>query len=241
MVASNWRSEWWSSNQPPRLHLHVNAPAWIALGVIPFLKETALVFVVAVLCAAGLFAVLDGLRGQARPVDLLRRYLRLSVVVLAPLGIYLYFRGQGPPVRYGYSFDVTNFAEPKLYAVFVRALWEQFGVLLVIAGYGLWCAVRSRPRLALFCVTVVIGYLLFFCGAAHHRVRVDGVVLPGHLGYSRFVLYLLPPLSALAWVGVTHLLGRRRAWLPAIAAIWLACNLWMSPLRLDGSRVKGWG
>ncbi|MCZ6652314.1 MAG: hypothetical protein O7D91_04725 [Planctomycetota bacterium] len=216
-------------------------PAWIALGVIPFLKETALVFVVAVMCAAGLFAVLDGLRGQARPGELLRRYLRLGVVVLAPLAIYLYFRGQGPSVQYNYAFDVTNFAELKLYAVFALALWEQFGVLLVIAGYGLWCAVRSRPRLALFCVMVLIGYFLFFCGNASRRVRVDGSVLVGYLGHSRFVLYLLPPLLALAWAGMSHLLDRRRGWVLAIAVLWLAGNVWMSPLRLDGSRVKGWG
>ena len=216
-------------------------PAWIALGVIPFLKETALVFVVAVMCAAGLFAVLDGLRGHARPGELLRRYLRLGVMVLAPLAVYLYFRGQGPSVQYDYAFDVTNFAELKLYAVFVRALWEQFGVLLVIAGYGLWCAVRSRPRLALFCVTVLIGYFLFFCGNASRRVRVDGSVLAGYLGYSRFMLYLLPPLLALAWAGMSHLLDRRRGWVLAIAVLWLAGNVWMSPLRLDGSRVKGWG
>ncbi len=216
-------------------------PAWVALGVIPFLKETALVFVAAVMCAAGLFALLDGLRGQTRPGDLFRRYLRLGVVVVAPLAVYLYFRGQGPPVRSGYSFDVTNFAELKLYAVFGRALWEQFGVLLVIAGYGLWCAARSRPRLALFCVTVLIGYFLFFCGDAYRRVRIDDAVLPSYLGYSRFMLYLLPPLLALAWVGISRLLDRRRAWVPAVAVLWLAGNLLMSPLRLDGSRVKGWG
>ena len=216
-------------------------PAWIALGLIPFLKETAVVFVVAVMCAAVLFAVLDGLRGRARPGDLLVRFLQLGVVVLVPLAIYLYFRGQGEPVRSGYSFDVTNFAEPKLYAVFVRALWEQFGVLLVVAGYGLWCALRSRPRLALFCAAVLIGYFLFFCGDAYRRVRVDGAVLPSYLGYSRFVLYLLPPLLALAWAGVSHLLDHRRTWALAIAALWLAGNVWMSPLRLDGSRVTGWG
>ena len=119
-------------------------PAWIALGVIPFLKETAVVFVVAVMCAAGLFAVLDGVRGRVGPGSLLRRYVRLGVVVLAPLAIYLYFRGQGPTVRFAYVFDVTNFAEPKLYVVFGRALWEQFGVLLVVAAYGLWCAPRMR-------------------------------------------------------------------------------------------------
>ena len=216
-------------------------PAWIALGVIPFLKETALVFIVAVMCAAGLFAVLDGLRGRARLGDLLGRSFRLGVVLVVPLAVYLYFRGQGPPVRYAYAFDVTNFAEPKLYAVFAWALWEQFGVLLVIAGYGLWCAVRSRPRLAMFCVIVLVGYFLFFCGDAHRRVRLDGAVLPGYLGYSRFMLYLLPPLLALAWAGLSHLLARRRGWVFPIAALWLASNVCMSPLRLDGSRVKGWG
>ena len=205
------------------------------------LSPPAVVFVVAVMCAAGLFAVLDGVRGRVGPGSLLRRYVRLGVVVLAPLAIYLYFRGQGPTVRFAYVFDVTNFAEPKLYVVFGRALWEQFGVLLVVAAYGLWCAVRSRPRLALFCVTVLIGYFLFFCGDANRRVQIDGVWLPGYLGYSRFMLSLLPPLLALAWVGMSHLLERRRVWALAIAALWLAGNVWMSPLRLDGSRAKGWG
>jgi hypothetical protein len=92
-----------------------------------------------------------------------------------------------------------------------------------------------------FCVTILIGYFLFFSGDASRRVRVDDAVLQSYLGYSRFMLYLLPPLLALAWVGVSHLLDHRRAWVPAIAVLWLAGNVWMSPLRLDGSRVKGWG
>ncbi len=216
-------------------------PAWIALGVIPFLKETAVIFVVAIMCAAGLFAVLDGVRGRVRPGSLLRRYVRLGVVVLTPLAVSLYVRSQGPTLQYAYVFDPTNFAEWKLYAVFARALWEQFGVLLVIGAFGMVCAIRTRPRLAIICVTAGVGYFLFFCGDANRRVQIDGVWLPGYLGYSRFVLYLLPSLAALAWTGMSHLLDRRRAWALAIAALWLAGNVWMSPLRLDGSRVKGWG
>ena len=94
---------------------------------------------------------------------------------------------------------------------------------------------------AVFCVIVLVGYLLFFCGEASKRIRVDGVSLPGYLGHARFMLYLLPPLLTLAWNAVVTLGKSRPVLLSGVMAICLAGNLWMSPLRLDGTRVAGWG
>lgn len=215
-------------------------PEWLALALIPFLKETSIVFCLAVIASAAWFGISELVKGGISPRALLGRICRLSVVVLLPAAVYFYFRTQGPSVRFPYSFYLPNFTEPALYRIFFTSLWQQCGVLLVFSVVGLVCAWRSRPRIVVFCVIVLVGYFLFFCGSASRRVPVGDVTLPGYLGYARFNLYLIAPLSALAWQGVVWLNGKRRGLLLAATAIWVALNLWMSPLHADGTRIAGW-
>ncbi len=223
------------------LHNHAVGPAWIALAIIPFLKETAIVFCVAVMGYAAWVGLVELAKRRIGWRALLWRYLRLGVVLLLPMVIYIYFREQGPAVRSPYGFHLPNFTEPALYRILVTSLWEQCGLLLVFSAIGLIHAWRRRPRQAVFCLIVLIGYFLFFYGSASKRVLVSGVSLPGYLGYARFTLYMVPPLLALAWHGIVLLSKRRRALIGAALAVWLAGNIWMSPLRLDGTRIAGWG
>ncbi len=215
--------------------------AWLGLLVVPFLKETAVGFVVAFLGCAAAFGMVQRLRRVAPGSAMLLRGLQLAVVLLLPIAVYLYVRDQGPAVRHAFRFDATQFAEPGLYAVLARAMVEQFGVVLPLAGIGALRMLRRRPWLVLLCITVGLTYVLLFCGDGQRRVRVDGAVLPGYLGYSRFMLYGLPPLLVLAVHGLRGIARRGPGWLGAVALLCLAANAWMCPLRADGSRVAGWG
>lgn len=201
-------------------------PAWAALVVIGFLKETTTPFLIAIVACR---VVSRWMKSRGRLEEMIREEAQMAAAVLLPLLVWLVIRRiyPGPrviPFRWGNLFD------GGVIVTFCGAWVGQFGVLLALAVVGLGLMWRER-RFAV----IVFGLLAFAGDAAIHVID-----LPAFAGHARFSLFLLPPLLMMARP-VVRAVGRFPAAAGAgVMASWVAANLWMSPVYLDGSIVPFW-
>ncbi|MFM8323062.1 MAG: hypothetical protein ACKOC5_19295 [Chloroflexota bacterium] len=239
-------------------------PAWYALLLIGFIKETTLLFL-------GLFLALrwlarwQAMRRQGRalpgaadpaggsagvpagdaplsPLQALLGEMGVAFSILFPLATYLYLRSASAISR-SFSLEFTGLFRLSSYGIVLRSLAEQFGPFLLLAACGGALLARRKEYVHLaFLALVGIGYPLFYL--------VDRESLY-FLGYSRFNLFLLPPvlaLSAPAAAWLTQRLfqaGQSKAPMKtaavlagAIQAVLIAANLALSPINMDRTRTR---
>jgi hypothetical protein len=145
---------------------------------------------------------------------------------LGPVGVYVWLRTLHEFRPYPAMFG--NYLHLELWWQALSALGRQYGLLVLLAAYGLAvCATGSRQlRLkAALAGTTLVAMLLFLMGD-----------YPPWIGIGRFDLLLLPALVTLGWEGLTALC-RRSVKLAAVAALVLvATNFLLSPVGCDGQR-----
>jgi hypothetical protein len=205
-------------------------PAWYALILLGFVKETTIAFL-AVVVACRLAARWREIRSHPRRMRETLIEARTVFCILLPLAVYLFYRGVFGDVRRTFSPHWANLSETQTYAVFLRAMGEQFGPAAILFPAGLVLLVLQRRIRAL--VFVVLAFAA--CGGLH--LLDDG----RYLGYSRFLL-LLGPLVVFGVHECVRWATRRSAIALIIGLLLVAgANLVLCPLNLDGARKSGWG
>ncbi len=220
----------------------VESPAWYALLLIGFVKETTMPFLAAFLLSrwmGRLPALIGKARAAARegqtaggawPWEEAWDEARIAACVGFPLFFYLVYRSAlGDPRPF--ILNTGNLSDPTLPPRLARSLWDCFGILLFPAAAGaVLLAVRRKRILLSFYLSAM------FLNAAMHFLD-----LPRYVGYSRFNLFLLPSLIALSLESLRF--ARLRFPVPAIAilALAVAADIRMSPINADGTKKPYWG
>jgi hypothetical protein len=206
---------------------------WLCLLSIGFFKETVLPFLATFVCMRALARLADAdLRGRPSR-DIWTRWLAPStgtaLRVFLPLALFLLFRETMGHIR-PVAFHPEHLWDLGLYRIVVVSIGEQAGGLLIPAALG--AAMLCRERRFLY-----LGFLLMTAGAS---VLLHFVDSPLYVGYSRFNLFALPSLLALAAVGLRACSGARTVLYPLLLLA-LGVNLSLSPVLSDGGRREGWG
>ena len=204
-------------------------PAWYALVLIGFLKETAAAFLLSFVVFRIIIRVKIAWR-DAPWKRLVRDELFMAVCTLLPLAVYLFFRKRFGDPR-GFLFIPANLLNPELLPVILRSHLEQFGLvyLFFLAGIVLLFSKRLFGK-ALFLLAAVVSTTLFhLLDAAKYA------------GYSRFNLFVMPAVLA-GSIAFFQFVGTKKKWhLPALSALVLVTNLVISPMNWDGTRKPYWG
>ncbi len=204
-------------------------PAWYALILIGFIKETTVPFL---LCFV-VYRIVVQLRSPGLRASWKRRIrdeLFMAAGTLLPLFLYLFFRTWfGNPREF--SFTPANLFDLHALTVTLLSHLQQFGLayLLFIGGVILLFKTRQYRK-------AVFLLLVFVAVPAFHLL--DTVK---YAGYSRFNLFLLPAVLAGAAVFVQFIGTKKRWYLPALAGLLIATNLALTPVNLDGTRKPSWG
>ena len=210
------------------VHEVLQHPAWVALVLIGFIKETALPFLAALLACRLVVQCARSVRGSKRWTSLLHE-ARVVCAVTVPLALYLVYRARGDQRPPGLIFG--NVFIPVLYTTFAWSYVEQFGPLLILCAAGVACLVAARRYLTVS--FLACAYVLDT--ALHFLDHTE------YAGYSRFNLFVLP----LALVAASAALERVRARSPrlvyAVLVLGIAGNVWLSPVNADGSKRPMWG
>jgi hypothetical protein len=210
-------------------------PAWLALILIGFVKETTVPFLV---CFLGWRIIASLLHKRMATPTMKHRLSSLLgeasifLSVLLPVLLYLLLRGTLSEQTRGYSFTISNLTNLLVYRTILQSFLQQFGVpLLLLFGGGVVVLILEKDYLQ-------AGFLLFV--ACLYPLFHAADVL-AYTGFSRFNLFVLPALLASAviliqcWVGPQKVLGS------VLVFVILAFNLWMSPIFIDGTRKPAWG
>lgn len=206
--------------EPSRL---ARMPAWYALLLLGFLKETALPFLLAFLCVRLICRI------RLRPSPWWRE-LAVPACVLLPLALYLAYRSRFGDFR-APGLHHTNLFDLHLPVRLALSLWESFGPLLPLALAGA-ASLAARGRWA------PLAFLSLACAGSAALHYLDD---HNFIGYSRFNLFLLPGLLALAWEAVRRLQALRPRLAAPLLAAAVGMNVILSPVNADGSKRPFWG
>ena len=214
----------------------MDEPAWYALLGVGFIKETFIPFIVAFI-ACRMAAQCFG-PGRARRIS---KEVQVAVLVMLPSALYLAVRWLGPSFR-GYGGGWGNLVNVRLYGAWLSSIWEQFGLLVVVAGVGcVFAAIKGRRLWLLFHTACCLAGCVFFLADEAKYV-----------GFSRFNLFFYPLVISMTVSGVKALYERARCGNRRSGFLWKAMsgllvssvvmlNLVMSPVNADGTTMPGWG
>lgn len=211
-------------------------PGWYALILIGFIKETTIPFLLCFIVIRlivqwrGWYQGSSAEKSKKTWLNLLAGELGVAFILLAPAFLYLYFRATLTSTR---TFDpnILNLFDPASYQFIMRSFLEQFGPFLFFFIAGCIVLITNREFTSLLCYLSLIVVILAF-----HLV--DYKV---YAGYSRFNLFVLPPILAGSSRFVLWLTERKRFVGTMLAFATIASNLLLSPVRLDGVKEAYWG
>jgi len=207
-------------------------PNWYALILIGLLKETTTPFLLCFIACREIVQFQNWYK--AREEKSLAGFLVLEFgivfAVLAPVIFYLYIRSELTSTR-SYNPHPSNLFDPSIYPIIVRSFLEQFGFILFFFICGCIVLIASKDYSILFIqLLLIVATLAFFI--MDNRVYV---------GYSRFNLYIFPPVLAVASIFIRWIFLRKRILGTLLIFLGLLVNLLISPIYLDGSKVPFWG
>lgn len=211
-------------------------PAWYALLLIGFLKETGLIVSVLLILLRIFYRLQKSVMQKEIRLSLFSE-LKLSLFITFPGLLYLGFRyifGYYHP----YEFRFAHLLNFNNFIVTAQALFIQTGAFCIIAFLGLvWLFKRRDKFTAVAITTLLVGTLVFFLSYVYldFTSTAAGIV---YVGYSRWLLYLLPPLEFAAIYFLTRL---KQALLLVMLSILFLFNLRFLPFAPDGTRFPNWG
>jgi hypothetical protein len=211
-------------------------PAWVALILIGFIKETTLPFLIGFIGWRLIVQVVQG-RISPRKIKISLRNLWGEVVialaVLIPIVFFLFLRGRLSQQSREFSFHLANLGKPVVYATILKSFYQQFGVLLGLLFVGsciFLLFIKKEYSQAGFYLALVFLYPLIFA--------VDTLI---YTGYSRFNLFVLPAVLAGVVILIRELIKYKKILAAIAACAILVVNFWTSPVNLDGSKKPLWG
>ncbi|MGB2908724.1 MAG: hypothetical protein WBB73_16605, partial [Candidatus Aminicenantaceae bacterium] len=205
-------------------------PGWYALLAAGFFKETLVFFIFGIIGLRLAFRLFPQLKSGRLKLKAILEEAAAAFCMALPLGIYVVFRASFIQVR-GYHPILSNLWDWELYGVAARALFTQFGGILILAVGGLIVGILTRrsrivlPLLALFLIHVFFHFL----------------DRKAYVGLARFNLFLFAPLAILAFEFIVWLKRKKPLLLPVTVVLCLALNLSLAPLSLSGDKKPGWG
>ncbi len=208
-------------------------PFWYALILIGFIKETTTLFL---LCFAAwrLIAFLlkrrnSSAKAESPGYDLIQE-VKIVLAVLLPVVLYLFLRTLQTRNR-SFSPEIMSLADPAVLRAIGQSLVEQIGPFLILFLAGCFLLLRRKEYLVFgFLASLFVFYPLFF---ASDTTR--------YAGYSRFNLFILPPVLAASGVIIKELASKKKFLNILLTAAIISVNLWMSPVNLDGTKKPFWG
>jgi hypothetical protein len=210
----------------------VKLPAWYALIFIGFVKETTVPFLVCFVTVRMIVQLSMWVRKQGSENSWPRwagREIGVAFAVLAPAVLYLYFR-MLLDTR-SFTPNILNLLDPGIYPVILRALFEQYGVffLFFLGGCLILWKERDYSPLA-FYLLAILAMLTFHI--------LDST---SYVGYSRFNLFLAPPIFAGALKSIQWVMSQKRLFGAGLVAVTIGSNLLLSPVHWDGVKTASWG
>ena len=208
-------------------------PSWYALILIGFIKETTALFLVCFIAWRLIAFVLKRPTLPTKTESLensLLQEVKIILAVLLPLVLYLFLRAFQTRNR-SFSPNIVSVVDPAVFRAIGQSFIEQLGPFLILFLAGCFLLLRRKEYLVLgFLMSLFILYPLFF---AFDTAR--------YAGYSRFNLFILPPVLATAGVVIRELIGKQKLVSIILAGAILVVNIWMSPVNLDGTKKPYWG
>jgi hypothetical protein len=221
-------------------------PAWYALILIGFIKETTITFLFCFLICRLVVRFMHkkpGNRLQTPPEFTssgkierpILHYLKeeLAVVFTTSIALFLYilFRSTLTTIR-SFSPSLSSLWNIAVYQAIGQSLIEQFGILclLFLGGCVLLLLKKEYSTVCFFLFT------LFFIPFFH---VLDGSAFAG---YSRFNLFILPSLLAGSIPLIKYVTEKTKIITLLIAlCVTIVANLLISPVYPDGSKKPFWG
>lgn len=204
-------------------------PYWLALVLLPFVKETFLFVVLALLFVRFINRLFSGKMTKLTPWI---NEALLGIALLLPLAFYLFIREYNGNVRpAGMTFH--QFANPSLYWVLLKSFWQQFSYAALLLIPALIRKMRRKEYAQILLIKVGILLISFFFVADSEGV---------YAGYSRFNLLLAPffIVPVLEWLNALVERYANNIRLASVAAL-LLLNILLMPIRLDGAHESYWG
>ena len=226
------------------VHSLKNNPGWYALILMGFIKETVLPFLGCFLLIRLIYSLSQWRNGgtfrkskkiytkldRAMLRNLLNELL-IAFSVLFPVVLYLYLRAISEAVTRSFTLNLFNLLDPKIYFVIGQALVDQIGIFLLFFFLGCVLLIHNKQNLSfLFFISSALVTLLFF--------SIDCKLF---IGYSRFNLFLLPPILMGSKKFIDQLLTHNKVMNLGLALLAIAANLFQSPINFDGTKKPLWG
>jgi len=217
------------------------SPGWLALVLMGFVKETVIVFLLCFLVCRTVISWQSLIKKtNKRLTDKIKNYLMnelpIFFCILYPYMLYMAFRAYLTDIRSytrTYSPNISNLLNPNLYKITGRSFIEQFGIFLPFFFWGLFLLLKRKDYL------VVTFTLLLFIGVSFFY-GIDSES-QGFIGYSRFNLFVLPPLLVGSVAAINQISKWGKTASAAVACLAIAANLAISPVNFDGTKKPNWG
>jgi hypothetical protein len=215
-------------------HIRRN-PAWYALILIGFIKETTIPFL---LCFLGWRLITNVWQGRTSLKEIkfftyiLSDEGRIALAVLLPAIFYLFLRNALSHQQRAFSLTISNLTNLIVYRTIGQSFLEQLGlpVILLFCGGCILLIMKKEYVRAGFFLSLILLYPLFYA--------VDALK---YTGYSRFNLFVLPPVLAASTVLIEQWIKDRKTLAIVVACLILSINLWKSPVFIDGTKKPFWG
>ncbi len=218
-------------------------PAWYALIIIGFIKETTVVFLFLVITFRWIYRgikflqhhlrnkkAFHGLSWKTFIVTILLELLN-SLAIIIPLLIYLFLRSSLGEVGRQYSLQFQNLLIFDTYKTLLQALYDQFGIFILLWLAGVMILVHQQKKLkAAFLISLGLLVPLFY--AADEWL---------YIGYSRFNLFMLPAVLAGASSFLGWLATKQKNGAIFVMVITILANVFITPINWDGTKKPFWG
>ncbi len=216
-------------------------PAWYALILVGFIKETTIIFIFCLLVIRWLYQLRlmssDGILQKKNPNSkpsnktIILNEFSITFSIFFPLALYLYFRVFIGGIGRQIAFNIVNLFRLDTYQVFLRAFFDQFGFFII-----LW----------------VTGIILFFCQKKFIQAAFAlslGCLVPLfyaldqwiYIGYSRFNLFMVPAILLAATSVIQWLNTKKNYFVYLVLVITITTNIIISPINMDGTKKPYWG
>lgn len=211
-------------------------PGWYALLLIGFVKETAIPFLLCFIVIRTIVQLRTWSKGTSQEklektlIRLLAGELGIIFSVLAPAFLYVYFRATLTTTR-NYAPQISNLFDLSIYPLVIQSFMEQFGLFFFLFVGGCILLLRNRGFTSLlYYISIIIVILAFHI--------TDN---KAYVGYSRFNLFVLPPILA-GSIGFVNWVSKQKRYIAGLlVVIVIGINLLLSPIHLDGVKKAYWG
>ncbi len=216
------------------------SPIFYCLLLVSFMKETVIIIIVLSITVRFLYQLSNkklikkinntNFDFLIKKRNILQE-IKLYVILSAPIILYLFFRifGHGPRA---YGMQIQNLINPFSYFVFGKALFDQVGLVIILALAGLVFCFFSKDRMKCLVPTILfIGISMFFIA--------DKFI---YIGYSRWNLFLVPIILFFSVMAVKNLKNKYPRIIPlALILIIIISNVILMPTNIYGVKKSNWG